>query len=115
MAGSFGVVSLDAHTVAYNLVPLLYMLPLGVSVGLAVRMGYVIAHDPHRAKSLAKWCLGLIVVLGAIVACCLHFFRYQIIRMFTHDEGMLLSATTLGLLFSFFVFADKRASWLHLI
>ena len=90
IAGSFGVVALDAHTVAYNLVPLVYMLPFGFSVGLAVRMGYVIADDPRRAKTMARWCIGLITVLGAHVSITLHFFRIQIIHLFTYDEGAFI-------------------------
>ena len=88
VAGSFGVVSLDAHTVAYNLVPLLFMLPLGVSIGLSVRMGHVIADEAQRARSIAIWCIALITCLGAIVSYALHFFRYQVILIFTNDEGL---------------------------
>jgi MATE family multidrug resistance protein len=55
IAGSFGVVALCAHTIAYNLIPLLFMLPLGISIGLTVRIGTVIAYDAQRAKLMAGW------------------------------------------------------------
>ena len=87
IARSFGVVSLDAHTVAYNMLPLLAMFPLGVSIGLAVRMGLVFADEPERAKAMARWCVGFIAVVGALVSLGMHVFRYPIIRMFTNDKG----------------------------
>jgi MATE family multidrug resistance protein len=87
IAGSMGVVSLDAHTVAYNLVPLLFMLALGVSIGLSVRMGHVIANEPRRAKLMAAYCMGFMVMLGAAVGFALHFFRYEVILLFTKDKG----------------------------
>jgi MATE family multidrug resistance protein len=89
VAGSFGVVSLCVHTIAYNLVPLLFMLPLGIMIGLAVRMGHVIAYDPRRAQLLAMWCMGLIVVVGGIVATGFYALRRQIIRLFTADEQVM--------------------------
>jgi Na+-driven multidrug efflux pump len=68
------------------------MLPLGIMVGLAVRMGHVIANDPHRAKLLAAWCMGLIVVLGSMVTLLLYRYRLGIILLFTNDDQVILQA-----------------------
>lgn len=91
VAGSFGVVAMCAHTIAYNLVPLLFMLPLGVMVGLAVRMGHIMAsHDPRRAQLLALYCMGGIMAVGAVVATTLSYWRIPIIALFTKDEQVVM-------------------------
>ena len=51
IAGSFGVVSLCVHTIAYNLVPLMFMIPLGILIGLTVRMGHFIVERLQHAKN----------------------------------------------------------------
>jgi len=89
IAGSFGVVALCAHTIAYNLVPLLFMLPLGIMVGLTVRIGHVIAFDPRRAKLMAAWSMGFIIVTGTLVASMLYVFRLEIILMFSTDDEVV--------------------------
>lgn len=93
IAGSFGIVSLCAHTIAYNIVPLVFMLPLGILVGLTVRMGYLIAEYPSHAKQLAAWCMAFTtLVVGTIVVSCLYIFRMSIILSFTNDEHVVTAA-----------------------
>lgn len=89
IAGSFGVVALCAHTIAYNLIPLLFMIPLGICTGLTVRIGNVIVYDPDRAKLLAYWTFFLTAGIGAVVSFALHFFQLPIIHLFTHDEQVV--------------------------
>lgn len=89
VTGSFGVVQLCAHTIAYNLIPVLFMVPLGTSIGLTVRMGHVIADDPGKAKRMAAWTMLLIVIAGASVALCLHVFQLPIIQLFTTDPDVI--------------------------
>lgn len=93
VAGSFGVIPLCVHTIAYNLVPLLFMIPLGILIGLTVRMGHVIVENPKHAKQMACWCMGLTAGIGAVVATLLHVFRYQIIATFTSDEEVIEGAS----------------------
>lgn len=65
------------------------MLPLGIMVGLAVRMGHVIAFDPQRAKLLVVWCMTFITVAGAILSSLLYAFRLWIIQLFTMDPAVI--------------------------
>lgn len=65
------------------------MLPLGISVGLAVKMGHVIAKSPTRAKLMVGGCMAFTAVLGAIVSLLLHLFRFQVIGAFTNDKDVL--------------------------
>lgn len=89
IVGSFGIVPLCVHTIAYNLVPLLFMIPLGISIGLTVRMGTVLATDVPRAKLMAAWCMGFTIIVGAIVASGLYLLRVPIVLLFTNDPQVL--------------------------
>jgi Na+-driven multidrug efflux pump len=87
VAGSFGVDALCAHTIAYNMIPLLYMIPLGFSIGLTVRMGHTLARGQvETTKRIAAWCMGAVVILGAIVAVMLYLFRDSIIGLFIRSD-----------------------------
>lgn len=77
------------HTIAYNLVPLLFMIPLGIMIGLTVRLGHLIAYDVRHAKQLAAWCMVFTTVVGAIVAYFLYHFREEIAKLFTNDEEVI--------------------------
>ena len=85
IVGTFGIVPLVVHSIAYNLVPLLFMPTLGMSIGLTVRMGHVIAYDIVKAKLLASWCMFFTVVFGAILSTVLYIFRIEIAMLFTDD------------------------------
>jgi Na+-driven multidrug efflux pump len=89
IVGSFGIVPLCVHTIAYQLVPLLFMIPLGIMIGLTVRLGHLIAFDIKRAKKLAAWCMLFSTILGVIVSSLLYQFRIEISRLFTSDEEVI--------------------------
>ena len=89
IVGTFGVVPLVVHSIAYNLVPLLFMPTLGMSIGLTVRMGHVIAYDINKAKLLAFWCMLFTIVFGAILTSGLYLFRLEISMLFTDDPEVL--------------------------
>lgn len=73
------------HTIAYQLVPLLFMIPLGIMIGLTVRLGHLIAYDVPKAKKLATWCMGFTTLLGVVVSLLLYQFRVEIAMLFTRD------------------------------
>ncbi|KAL7563207.1 hypothetical protein ACA910_014481 [Epithemia clementina (nom. ined.)] len=104
IAGSFGVESLDAHTIAYNLVPLFFMLPLGVGIGLAIRMGTIIGLNPTKARMIAAGCMGFITVAGAFVSTCMHFYRNEIIALFTEDDLAKQLALSIWPLLCYYMF-----------
>jgi multidrug resistance protein, MATE family len=92
IAGSFGVVALCVHTIAYNLVPLLFMIPLGILIGLTVRMGHLIVEHPHHAKLLAAYSMAFTTSLGVTSACILYLGRHWIIHWFTNDPEVVNGA-----------------------
>eukprot|EP00537_Pseudo-nitzschia_pungens_P016108 CAMPEP_0172406842 /NCGR_PEP_ID=MMETSP1061-20121228/72292_1 /TAXON_ID=37318 /ORGANISM="Pseudo-nitzschia pungens, Strain cf. pungens" /LENGTH=511 /DNA_ID=CAMNT_0013142629 /DNA_START=42 /DNA_END=1577 /DNA_ORIENTATION=- len=85
IVGTFGVVPLVVHSIAYNLVPLLFMPILGMGIGLTVRMGHVIAYDVVKAKLLAMWAMIVTVLFGVVVSTLLYTFRVEIALIFTDD------------------------------
>lgn len=89
IVGTFGIVPLCVHTIAYNLVPLLFMVPLGISIGLTVRMGNVLAHDVLRAQQMAIWCMALTIVVTTIICCSLYYLRRPIALLFSSDPAVL--------------------------
>jgi Na+-driven multidrug efflux pump len=65
------------------------MLPLGIMIGLAVRMGYAISFDPHRAKLMAAYSTIFITAVGFLVTSLLYIFRLSIILLFTKDNEVV--------------------------
>lgn len=86
LAGHLGVVPLCIHTIAYNLVPICFMVPLGTSIGLTMRMGHVLPTDVRKAKILAGSCMGMILVMACLVAAFLWHLQDPIIALFTKDD-----------------------------
>eukprot|EP00040_Diaphanoeca_grandis_P025807 m.143558 g.143558 ORF g.143558 m.143558 type:complete len:352 (-) comp30322_c0_seq2:26-1081(-) len=87
MAGRLGTASLAAHSIAYNVLPMAFMLPFGLSIGLTTRAGTLLgAKQPEMSITVTKWCMGLgSVVIGAnaLVVYCL---GQQITESFTDDK-----------------------------
>eukprot|EP00980_Cylindrotheca_fusiformis_P030327 scaffold24656_cov181-Cylindrotheca_fusiformis.AAC.4 len=79
-----GVLSLT-----YQLVPLLFMIPLGIMIGLTVRLGHLIAFDVKRAKQLAAWCMFFSTIVGGVVTGLLYQFRIEIAMLFTSDQEVI--------------------------
>lgn len=86
LAGHMGVIPLCVHTIAYNLVPICFMVPLGISIGLSVRMGHVLAEDVRKAKLLAASCMGVTIVFALTLAFFLWHFQDPIMALFTNDD-----------------------------
>jgi len=86
LAGTFGVEQLSAHTIAYNIIPLCFMFPLGMSIGLSVRMGHVIAHSAYKARLMALYTMVFTIAIGLLVSGVLFSLQTSIIQLFTHDR-----------------------------
>jgi len=86
MAGRLGTKALAAHSVAYNYIPLVFMMPIGVAIGQSVRVATLLGKgEVESAKQVAKWstgvCLGVLFVIVFIMYCA----RDRLIRPFTTD------------------------------
>jgi Na+-driven multidrug efflux pump len=89
VAGSFGVIPLCVHAIAYNLVPVMFMLPLGILIGLTVRMGHLIVEHPVHAKLLACYCMAFTSFLGLLTCTMLYIGRKWIVLLFTKDTDVV--------------------------
>lgn len=89
IAGSFGITALCAHTIAYNIIPLLAMIPLGTSIGLSVRMGNVIGKSVKRAQQIAILAMCFILVTGVLMSYVIWRYRYEIVGLFTLDQEVI--------------------------
>mmetsp|Transcript_36809 Transcript_36809/g.52026 ORF Transcript_36809/g.52026 Transcript_36809/m.52026 type:complete len:234 (-) Transcript_36809:121-822(-) len=78
------------HTIAYNVIPLIYMVPLGFSVGLSVRIGHLLGQgEIQKAKTLCISYFVFLVSLGIIMASIVWLQREFILALFTNDEDVL--------------------------
>ena len=84
-----GVLPFCVHTIAYQLIPLCYMVPLGISLGLSVRMGALFSKDVSKVKLLVKIVLVFTFFLAGSVAFTIYRLRERIIRIFTNDENVV--------------------------
>ena len=67
-------------------VPLTFVIPLGVSTGLSVRIGSTLPTDVHKAKTIASWCMIFSSVFGLVMAFLLYILQLPVIQIFTNDE-----------------------------
>jgi MATE family multidrug resistance protein len=93
MAGTFGVIPLCVHTIAYQLIPLLFMVPLGISIGMSIRIGTVLAHDVEKAKTIAKYSVALTCVVAVCMSTLLYKLKRPIVLLFTSDAEVIKVST----------------------
>lgn len=107
VAGKLGVLPLAVHSVAYQLVPLAFMLPLGISIGMTVRIGALLSKkNVSGAKRLVRLGTIFVACLAALVALIIYCFRDGIIRLFTNDEKVVQGCKTIWPYLCVFIFLD---------
>jgi len=85
-----GTESLAAHTVAYNLVPIMFMVPLGMSIGANVRVGTLLAAGhPVRARQVAVGTVLAFCVVGVVLCSIAYACGDAWGSLFTDDESVL--------------------------
>jgi len=87
--GKLGVLPLCVHTIAYQVIPITFMIPLGISIGLSVQMGKLLPVSVDRAKKLAACTMIFTVVVAICVATLLHVFQLEVISAFTSDGDVI--------------------------
>ena len=88
MAGQFGVVEFCVHSIAYQLIPHIYEIPFGFSIGLTVRMGALLPINVSGAKRLAACTMIFTTILGIIVSSVIYKYQTWIVSIFTSDEAV---------------------------
>jgi len=96
MMGWLGVVEMASHQIALSCAATTFMIPLGISLAVAIRVGHVIgAGQPHRARLVAFGASGFTVSLCSIFAVAFIFFSVPIAGLFTQDAATVQMAGSL--------------------
>src|SRR6185369_16091752 len=107
LVGRFGAVQIAAHQVALNFAALIFMLPMGLSAALSIRIGQALgAGQPERARFIA-WTgisLGLMIAAAEIVPIILG--RHGIASIYSADTAVRDMAATLLLFAAFWQLFD---------
>lgn len=111
LAGRIGHVALGAHAIALNLASLLFMVPLGLSIGTAIRVGQLIgAGDRDRAQRAAQTSLKLIGGYTLCVTACILLSSDLLPALYTADvEVRALAASVLPIAGAFHLFDGLQA------
>jgi multidrug resistance protein, MATE family len=107
MMGWFGAVPLAAHQITLNCAALTFMVPLGISMAVSIRISQAAgANQPHRLRAIG-W-MGVHISNALMLGTALFFFvmRHQIGYWFVKDEAVILLAAQLFIVAGVFQVAD---------
>lgn len=107
LIGRFGAVTIAAHHVGLNFASLIFMLPLGLSNAIAIRVGQSLgARDPASARLIAWSGIVLSLAIATLMVPTLLLTRHAIVGLYTPDPAVQATAATLMLLATVWQFAD---------
>jgi len=90
MMSSFSTEIIAAHQIALNFTSLLYMVPLSISMGVTILVGFEIGAGRMRdAKLYSYLCVGTAILFSFISACILFILREPVANMYTTDGKVL--------------------------
>lgn len=107
LMGQISTVALASHQVAINVAAFTFMVPLGVSIAIATRVGHAIGRGDPDAAELSGW-TG-IAIAGCFMCCTAITFQLlpeQIIGIYTDAPDVLAYATSLLMIAGVFQFSD---------
>jgi MATE family multidrug resistance protein len=112
LAGRLGSTSLAAHSIVLNMAALSFMMPLGVSLAAATRVGNLLgAQRPDDAQRAAWVAIGLGAGVMAISALVFVAFRHWLPRLYTPDPDVIaLAATILPIAAAFQLFDGAQVA-----
>lgn len=96
LAGMIGVVDVAAHQIALNSASMLFMIPLGLSFAVSIRISQHMGEDQEQ-KKLATWkaSVALSTITQLITASVFIFFPIFIIQLYGADENLAPIALSL--------------------
>eukprot|EP01083_Nonionella_stella_P059245 155010_1 len=110
-AGTLGANQLNAHMIFYQLETLLFMIPLGISISSASRVGHLLADRQLQIAQFVSW-FSLIFTFGVdllVIATLLiiHFEIMNLPAIFTDDQDIISIANHLLFVFMSLFFFDS--------
>lgn len=98
---------IGAHQIAMNFANLAYMIPLSVSMGATILIGYEIgANRPKDARQYTKMAVALAVGICIITLTILIGFRHEIAMIYSDDPKVIALATGFLIYAAFFQLSD---------
>jgi MATE family multidrug resistance protein len=102
--GTLGVAELAIHTVPTQMILVTFMIPLGIGIALAIRIGVTLPKNVHRAKRLT-WTVTLVGMIAfAGMSYSLYVYRFLIFRIFTNDPVVLAGCDQIWWKVCFYLF-----------
>jgi MATE family multidrug resistance protein len=96
LIAKLGPVPLATHQIALNTVAFTYMVPLGIASAAAVRVGQALGrHDPHAAGVAGGTAITIGAAFMSVASVVLLVVPRWIARIYTVDEVIIRSASTL--------------------
>ncbi len=132
MLGALGPVSLGGHQIALNLASITYMIPLGVSSAVAVRVGQAVGRKDQAGAKRAGW-VGIGLGAGFMMMAAIVFWTLPgvLATAYTDDAEVVAMASSLLVIAAFFQLFDgvqavatgalrglgdtRTAMWAHVI
>lgn len=97
MMGHLGTAQLAAHQIAFQVASILFMVPLGISMAVTVRVGQALGRNDPAAMRRAGFCaIGIAALFEATMTLIIALARYRIPGLFL-DIGDPANAATLSL------------------
>jgi len=105
LVGRFGPAAVSAHQVALGLASFTFMGAIGVSGGVAVRVGYAVGEgrSPRRAGLIGFACGAGFMAAGGVVFA---LFPTALVRLFTSDADVITLGAQLMVIAAFFQLFD---------
>jgi MATE family multidrug resistance protein len=107
MIGSLGAVPIAAHQVGLNFASVVFMLPMGLSTALSIRVGQSLGAQDARSARFISACglvLGLVIALALVPL--LLALRAEIVALYSPDATVQAVAATLLLFAAAWQLAD---------
>ena len=103
LASSLTTEIVAAHQIALNFSSLLFMVPLGLSMGITIRVGNAVGRNkPIDIKHAGYYGIGLVLITQLLAASLVLLFAPQIVSLYTRDATV--GAIAVSLLFYAAVF-----------
>lgn len=90
MMSTYGTITIAAHQIAINFTSLLYMLPLSISMGATILVGFEIGAGRFKDAKQYSWLsVGTAVAFSFVSACILLFMRDEIAALYSSDPAVI--------------------------
>ena len=107
LMGSLGTSTVAAHQIAVNIASVTFMIPLGLSMAITVRVGQAMGRrDPAAASRSGFVGVGMAVLFMGVAAILLVSFPDFIVGIYTDDEAVRIVAIELLLMAAVFQLSD---------